>query len=90
MSTYASSHNRYRSTARDAKLWPLVVTAVMVLIAFVPALGLVNLLLFTPVGLILCVNFLRSKSKMWRVVLSFFALVASCVIPLVLNSALMV
>ena len=34
MSTYASRHNRYRSTARDAKLWPLVVTAVMVLIAF--------------------------------------------------------
>ena len=81
---------RYKSTANDAWLWPLVVTAVMLVVAFIPALGLVNLLLFVPVGFILCVNMLRSRTKMWRVVLSFLALIACCIIPLVLNSALMV
>jgi len=82
------SKYRYSSTAKDAWLWPLIVTIVMLLVAFIPALGLVNLLLFVPVGFILCVNMFRSNSKVWRVVLSFLALIASCVIPLVLNSAL--
>ena len=44
---------RYKSTANDAWLWPLVVTAVMLVVAFIPALGLVNLLLFVPLGIYL-------------------------------------
>jgi hypothetical protein len=89
MSTYAARNYNF-STAKDAWRWPLVITLAMLLISFIPALGLVNLLLFVPVSFILCVNMFRNRHKMGRVFLGFLILFAACIIPLVLNSALAV
>lgn len=82
MSTY--------TVARDynpAWRWPLVITMVMFALAFVPGVGLVNLLLFVPVGFLMTVNMLRTSSKGYRIFFGYLLLIAAAIITLVVNVA---
>ncbi|GAA2585632.1 hypothetical protein [Microbacterium binotii] len=58
----------------------------MFLVAFVPGVGLVNLLLVVPVGFFVVLNFLSKPDKMHRVYLGVLFLVVSVVLAVIVST----
>lgn len=80
MSTYAGKYT-FKTPTSEAKLWPMVTAAVMLIIGLIPGVGLLNLLLAIPVGFALLINFLSHKGKLGRVYFGFLLLAVAVIVP---------
>lgn len=84
MSTYAGKYT-FETEDPKPKMWPTVVTSVMLLLALIPGVGFINVLLAIPVGFALLMSFMSYRTKLGRVYLGFLLLAASVVLPFIIT-----
>lgn len=89
MSTYETTLGYLSDKSRVSWRWPLVVTGIMLAAAFVPYLGLLNLLLLVPMALVIFLNFAQTNRKNSRLVMAFLLLLSSVAVTVVVNIATM-